>query len=347
MGAYLYWTKTAKGKSIPLDVEWKEVEQVVKCKQFIAEPVDEKDLTSPWITGRPKALKGIKKILGKSDYIANLGCNSGGANAVYWVDIVTQRPDGFVVISNITEGAKRKVESIQTAIEPDLLYPLLRGKDVKRWKAKPSAFIILPHTPQTSWQAIPEDEIKTKYPKTYLYFKRFGDVLKNRSGYNLLRKGHPFYILVDIHTETFAPYKVVWTRIAKIEAAVVSKKDDKSIIPQETITFVALDNKQEAYYLAGMVNSSSFQYAAVSYSQEGGKSMGSPHVLQNIRIPKFDPKNKLHLQLAELSEKAHDVAKTNGDTSEIENQIDDLAVEIWGLTTEELREIKFSLEELK
>ncbi|MDI6891185.1 MAG: N-6 DNA methylase [Thermodesulfovibrionales bacterium] len=221
MGAYLYWTKTAKGKSIPLDVEWKEVERMVKCMQFIAEPVDEKDLTSPWLTGRPKALKGVKRILGQSDYKAHAGV-CGWANAVYWVEIVDKRPDGLVLVSNITEGAKRKVESIQTTIEPDLLYPLLRGKDVKRWRANLSAFIILPHTPETSWQAIPEDELKTKYPKTYLYFKRFEDILKNRSGYNLLRKGHPFYILVDIHTETFAPYKVVWTRVATdIGAAVI------------------------------------------------------------------------------------------------------------------------------
>jgi len=347
MGAYLYWIKTAKGKSLPLDVEWSEVEQMVKCIQFIAEPVDEKYLTSPWITGKPKALKAVKRILGRSEYTANLGCNSGGANGVYWVEIIHNKPDGVVVVSNITEGAKRKVESIQAAIESDLLYPLLRGKDVKKWKAEPSALIILPHSPQTSWHAIPEDEIKTKYPKTYIYFKRFEDVLKNRSGYKLLRKGHPFYILVDIHTETFAPYKVVWTRIADIEASVVSKKDGKPIIPQETISLVAFNNEKEAYYLCAMINSSPFQYASISYSQAGGKSMGSPHVLENIRIPKFDPKNKLHIHLADLSEKAHKETARGNDVADIENEIDDLSAQIWGLTKEELKEIKISLEELK
>ncbi len=139
----------------------------------------------------------------------------------------------------------------------------------------------------------------------------------------------------------------MWTRVANIEAAVVSQKNGKPIIPQETISLVAFDNEDEAHYLCAMVNSSPFEYASVSYSQAGGKSMGSPHVLENIRIPKFDPKNKLHIRLAELSEKAHAIAKTDGDTSAIENQIDDLAAEIWGLTKEELREIKVSLEELK
>src|SRR2546427_9739594 len=53
-------------------------------------------------------------------------------NAVYWLEIIDRRPDGLVVVSNITEGAKRKVENVQAAIEPELLYPLLRGRDVNR-----------------------------------------------------------------------------------------------------------------------------------------------------------------------------------------------------------------------
>lgn len=132
-----------------------------------------------------------------------------------------------------------------------------------------------------------------------------------------------------------------------IEAAVISKKDGKTVIFQETITLVALDNKRQAHYLAGIVNLSPFQYTAVSYSQEGGKSMGSPHVFENIRIPKFDPKNKLHLRLAKLSEKAHEETDKGNDVSAIEKGIDELAAEIWGLTKEELNEIKISLEELK
>jgi len=142
---------------------------------------------------------------------------------------------------------------------------------------------------------------------------------------------------------------VVWTRIANIAAVVVSKYEGKPIIPQETITLVALDNRQEAYYLAGMVNSAPFQFAAISYSQAGGKSMGSPHVLENINIPKFNSKSKPHLRLAELSEKAHKAAKENDEKalSQIETEIDEVAATIWGLIKEELKEIRASLEELR
>jgi hypothetical protein len=76
------------------------------------------------------------------------GLYTGGANAVYWVDIAYKRPDGLVVVRNITEGAKVKVDEVTEPIEPDLLYPLLRGRDVQRWKAEPSAWIIVPHDPE-------------------------------------------------------------------------------------------------------------------------------------------------------------------------------------------------------
>ena len=147
MPSYLYWKKTVTGKSIAVDSSLDDVLQMMERKQFAAEPVDGKDLTSPWLTGRPKAIKAAKKILGQSEYEAHAGCYTGGANGVYWMDIMDKRPDGLVVISNIIEGAKRKVESIQMAIEPDLLYPLLRGRDVKRWQSEPSAYILMVQDP--------------------------------------------------------------------------------------------------------------------------------------------------------------------------------------------------------
>ncbi len=80
-------------------------------------------------------------MLGSSEYVAREGANTGGTNGVLWLDVVARRPDGLVVVSNITEGAKRVVENVQAVMEPDLLYLLLRGRDVDRWEAKPSAYI--------------------------------------------------------------------------------------------------------------------------------------------------------------------------------------------------------------
>jgi hypothetical protein len=344
---YTVWRKV-KGARFTYDSTLEEVTNATVRLKFVAEPVNPTDPTSPWLTARPKAIKAVRKVLGKSDYVAHAGVYTGGANAVYWVNIVLKRPDGLVVVRNITEGAKVKVDEVTEPIEPDLLYPLLRGRDVRRWKAEPSAWILVPHTVATGWQAISEEQMQRNYPRTWGYLSRFRQVLLNRVAYKLLRMGHPFYILKDISTYTFAPWKVVWTRLARIEAAVVDLHEGKPIVPQETVTLVECSSANEAHYICALVNSSPFQFAAISYSQEGGKSMGSMHILEYIRIPRFDPNNPVHLRLAELSMQAHEAARIGDEMRlrEIEAEIDRWAAKLWNLSDDELRDIQQSLAEL-
>jgi SAM-dependent methyltransferase len=350
---YASWRGRGRTVGIREDLTLEEATQITRRANFVARPVDTIDLTSPWLTGRTQAVEALHRLLGPSHYGARAGVCTW-FNAIYWVEVVAQRPDGLLVVHNVTNGAKRKVEPVQVPLEPGLLYPLLRGGDVNRWQARVSATIILPHTPETSWQALPEEELRLRYPRTYAYLARFREELLSRSGYQLLRKGHPFYILGDVHTHTFAPLKVVWPRIAaEINAAVsgVSSEstDQKPVVPQETISFVPADQPEEAHYLCAVLNSSPFNFAAQSYSQRGGKSLGSPHLLENLRVPRFEQGNSVHLRLASLSQEAHE-ATTAGDQArvkEIEEEIDQLAAELWGLTPQELLDIKRSLEELR
>jgi hypothetical protein len=346
---YTVWRKK-KGARFTYDSTLEEVINATKRLRFDAEPVDPSDLTSPWLTARPKAIKAVRKVLGKSDYVAHAGAYTGGANAVYWVNIVLKRPDGLVVVRNITEGAKVKVDEVTEPIEPDLLYPLLRGRDVQRWKAQPSAWILMVQDPKQR-QGYDEKWLQKNYPRTYGYLKRFEEVLRERRSRgvsDMLKEGAPFYTMFAVGTYTFAPWKVVWTRLARIEAAVVGLHEGKPIVPQETVTLVECSSANEAHYICALVNSSPFQFAAISYSQEGGKSMGSMHILEHIRIPRFDRKNPVHLRLAELSKQAHEAAKVGDETRlrEIEAEIDRQAAKLWGLSDDELRDIQQSLAEL-
>lgn len=349
---YNLWFKKLTGRSIATDLTLDEVNEIATYRKFYAEPVDSKDITSSWLTGRQRALKAIRKILGRSDYEAYEGCNTGGANGVYWVDIIGRRPDGLVVVANITEGAKRKVESVQAAIEPDLLYPLLRGRDVRMWRAEPSAHIIVTHKPGMKLNAITEDEMKTSYPKTYAYLKRFEKELKARAAYKRYFKSDaPFYSMFDVGDYTFAPYKVVWRYISEdFTCAVISSIDEeylgkKLLIPDHRLMVVPFEDSKGAYYLCGLLNSSPACFLVKTYVVS---TQISTHVLNNICIPKFNPDNKIHQELASLSQQAHQAA-TAGEQetpSFIKNRIDELAAELWGLTPEELKEIQESLAEL-
>jgi hypothetical protein len=353
---YTVWRKK-KGARFTYDSTLEEVRKATKRLYFDAEPVNPSDPTSPWLTARPKAIKAVRKVLGKSDYVAHAGAYTGGANAVYWVDIY-KRPDGLVVVRNITEGAKVKVQEVTEPIEPDLLYPLLRGRDVQRWKAQPSAWILMVQDPKQR-QGYDEKWLQKNYPRTYGYLKRFEEVLRERAAFKryftrkykngrIVETG-PFYSMFDVGTYTFAPWKVVWPNIASaLNAAVVGSAEGKIIVPQHIVTLVACESEEEAHYICALLNSSSANFAARAYSQEGGKSFGDPHILEHIRIPRFDPKNPVHLRLAELSKQAHEAAKIGDETRlrEIEAEIDRWAAKLWGLSDDELREIQQSLREL-
>ncbi|WP_126193857.1 hypothetical protein [Thermus scotoductus] len=347
---YTVWRKN-RGVRFTYDSTLEDVQAATRRLQFQAQPVDPDNPTSPWLTARPKALRAVRKILGQSDYEAHAGVYTGGANAVYWVEPVLKRPDGLWVVRNLTEGAKVKVEEVTETIEPDLLYPLLRGRDVQRWRAEPSAWIIIPQDPNNPSRAYPEAKLKVDYPRLYAYLKQFESVLRRRAAFQqILCKREPeFYGIMDIGHYSFSPWKVVWTRLAKIEAAVVGLHGRKPVIPQETVSLVQCDTKEEAYYIAALVNSTAFQFAATSYSQEGGKSMGSMHILEHIRIPRYQPTDPVHRRLAELSQAAHKAAQAGDEKrlEALEAEIDREAAKLWGLTEAELREIQESLRELE
>ncbi|MBM3302021.1 MAG: SAM-dependent DNA methyltransferase, partial [Deltaproteobacteria bacterium] len=160
----------------------------------------------------------------------------------------------------------------------------------------------------------------------------------------------PFYSIFDVGEYTFAPYKVVWPNIAsELACVVVSGHEGKTVVPQHIITLVATENAEEAHFVCALLNSAPVNFTVQSYSQKGGKSFGTPHVLENVRIPRYDPANSTHRRLAALSQQAHQATAT-GETARvrgIEAEIDRLAAKLWGLTETELQEIQDSLKELR
>jgi hypothetical protein len=69
---YTVWRKQGR-KRFTYDSTLEEVTNATVRLKFVAEPVNPSDPTSPWLTARPKAIKAIRKVLGKSDYEAHAG----------------------------------------------------------------------------------------------------------------------------------------------------------------------------------------------------------------------------------------------------------------------------------
>lgn len=353
---YTLWQKTAYQKSIGQDSSLVEVEMMTRRLEMQAIPVNPA-YYSPWLTAYPKASQSIKTLLNQSSTKARAGVYSGGSNGIYWIEVLQNRPDGVLVVRNITEGTKKVVESVNADLEPDLIYPLLRGTEVKRWIANSSAYIILAQDPFTR-KGIDEREMQIKYPKTYGYLKHFEQSLRKRAAfkrYYTRRSGRkiidtaPFYSMFNVGEYTLSTFKVVWHRmIAPIGAVVVGSKDGKPILPQETHAFVATESQEEAFYLAGMLNSLPFNFAAMAYSQAGGKSFGSPHILENLHVPKFDKNDKTIIAISELAKDIQsNIGSLNKEALQIkERELDEAASQLWGISTAELDEIRSSYYQL-
>jgi hypothetical protein len=349
--SYQYWKKRASGRgsAIGFDTPYEEVTaEKVTFRSWFGEPVDRENTTSPWMTARRKALKALHNVLGQSQYEAHEGSNTGGANGVYWVEIVGKRPGGLSIVANITEGAKRKAPSTQAAVETELLYPLLRGRDVARWNAAPSAHIIMAQDPATR-RGVATDVMEKEYPKVHSYLSRFEKLLRSRAALKrYFKDDDPYWSMFNVSPFTFAPWKVVWREVGhEVDAAVIGKSfvgvDKKPVVPDHTCILAECETSDEAHYLCAMLNSSPARLAIRNYIV----LHPDPHVLKNINIQKYSEKDKRHARLSELSKSAHKAAQKGhaDEVGKIEHEIDHLAAKLWGLSDDELAEIMQSLEE--
>jgi hypothetical protein len=349
------------GKKIDPNTSLEDVIKMTKHYEIAMMPLIPNDPSSPWMQVKPNIVNAIRKVTsGGQYYEAYEGVNTA-LNQIYYVKVLDRAPNGMLTIKNPHEsGQKKKVEQVETNVEPDLVYPLIRGEDVKKWYIDfKDRFIIVPHDPKTA-KPILEKDMKIRWPLTYNYLIKYKNELENRSIHKLWGKGNPFYSIYDIGTYTFSPYKVVWTRIAgaitgkaaSFACTVVEPINEKPVIPDDGIILVETKSLDEAYYIAGVLNSTIVRSIIASYTYELRQET---HIIDIIKIPKFDPNNNLHKKIAELSKRAHELAKciysnnkpddckninAKEELKKVEDGIDLAVAELYGITKEELEGFK-------
>ena len=107
---------------------------------------------------------------------------------------------------------KHSIDTVEQAIEPDLLYPLLRWSDVRRYSAVPRGYLLLSQDPEKRI-GIEEAVMRRHYPRALSYLERFRDLLTARAAYRRYQQGGTFYSMYNVGPYTMAPIKVVWRRM--------------------------------------------------------------------------------------------------------------------------------------
>jgi hypothetical protein len=242
----------------------------------------------------------------------------------------------LVRVRNIAERGKRRAAVVEHPVESDLLYPLLRWGDIDRFGARPKAWLLLAQDVETR-RGIDEARMRQQYPNAYVYLAHFRELLEGRAAYRRYQSRAAFYSMYDVGPYTLAPFKVVWRRMDRqVHAAVVEAVDDprlgrRPVIPQETCALVAVESADEAHYLCAVMNSSLVGFLVASHSVRGGKSFGSPGMLDFLRIRRYDPADATHRELTEASRKAHCLKVSGSDVAAIQDHIDRLAAQLWGV----------------
>ena len=306
---YIVWQPINGKRSFENDLN---IQQIMKYFEFVqkkAQPSDNTKLNSGWMTVENKNLEKANSVLGKSDYQARTGTFTGGANGIFWLNIL-EKNNQFVVAQNMTERAKNKMKVVKTELETEWVFPFLTGNDLEFWQYSYSKYTLCPHTADSKMYPISAKELE-KYPKTQQYFEDFKTELQERKGFTTFDKHIQianYYAIQRIGDYTFAPYKVAWRYICKdFRPAVIEYAEDvflgyKNIIPNEKIIFVGLNNKQEAYYLCGLLSTSIYRQTIESYMV--GTQI-TPSIISRLKLPKFDVQNTNHLKISSYCEQGH------------------------------------------
>jgi hypothetical protein len=226
---------------------------------------------------------------------------------------------------------KIKCPLVQLPIEEDLLFPLIRGRSVARWKYETCEHILLVQDPSTQ-RGYPENWMQQTHPLTWAYLKKFEEQLRERKAFRKFFNPDkdPFYSMYAVGDYTMAANKVAWMDISStVKATVISSMSGGGMpIPEHTVIFLATQALEEAYYVAAILNSNPVGSIISGYIVDNHLST---HPIENIIIPKFEPDNKTHACLAELSQRAHHAAANNDSkgVSVIEKAINKEVAALW------------------
>lgn len=322
----------------------------VDIEEMIAFPADKNDPASIWINSSERVASAIGVLLGSNPYKARTGVFTGGANAVYWMNITGSVGEN-VTIRNITKRAKRNVKAVTAEIEPAFVYPLVQGSDISQWSVNSRSYILCPHTAETRIYPVEERVLRAMAPRTLGYLTGFKDALDARKGFAGWEKqiqAHHFYALLRIGAYTFSKYKVAWRYIARsfITAVITSAQDDllgeKLYIPNEKIMYVGTDRKGEAYYLCGVLSSSPVSCCVACYMNP---TSISAHVLDKLRIPPYDPSDILHQRIAAICEAGHQT-KDPQERAALQAALDTAIGALYGIPDASVKVIRDTLKRL-
>jgi len=271
---------------------------------------------SPLFTGKKADYDEVAVLRGKSEYLlqAHRGTISDLAR-VFWVKVEKYSPEtNRALIRTLREDELPRAKWVEPTegawIEADVLFPLLRGREIGRYCTKPGGWYqIVPNRHYAKFET--EEEFAEKYPATYSYLLNYADMLSKRSTYKRYQSGLPIYSIFCVGDYSFQPYKVVWLeqqnpnafRAAVVTEAADSIVPNKVIVPDHKVYLASVDNLDEAHYICAFLNSHPVRTWLGGFLI--GKQIGTA-IFEYMHVPRYNAQDPDHQRLVEVSVAAHE-----------------------------------------
>ena len=253
------------------------------------------------------SLSKLKIISGQSDYKARSGVEFTPAE-VYFVEPEGKANNNFWFRNSEFKNSiykndkKYKFELETRYIKPVIKSPFIRPFEI----LKSNNYCIFPYE-ENNKNSVPLKELVKNSELLSSYLIKNRKLIQKQSKRSLMiSMGDDFYSLSKVGEYTFSPYKVVFRDNTNMCASVVLPLETpwgKQLpIPAKHSPYISMDKKgvliseDEAYYICGILNTEIVnKYFKYTFS---GRSYS---INFEIKLPKFNPKNMLQLEISKLA----------------------------------------------
>ncbi|MEI4550343.1 Eco57I restriction-modification methylase domain-containing protein [Pseudoalteromonas spongiae] len=325
-----------KSKTPSLDklnkvASYQDIEHIFEVEELIAGTVHDGSTQLTYANNRAQ-LANFGKVVGTCEYKGREGIEFF-PQELFLLNYQGKRGSNLI-FENYQGGSKskHKVPRQSVIVEPDFIYPLIRGREIKPFKVLSSGFYVPFPYEHLSRSPIVLNELNKKSKLLARYFQKNKSVIENQTGYNdkIIGKKHntEYYALARVGEYSYGEHFVCFRDNTSWAAAVVSELktawgEQKRPLFQNHAVSISQDKDgnfislEEAHYICAIFNSPSVKEFIERSSDSRSFKIRPP-----INIPPFDVKKKKHVKLAELSKKAHQLASDDSSLDEVLIDID-------------------------
>ncbi len=263
-----------------------------------------------------EALSRFGGIGGKSYYIGREGIEFYPQELMVFKKSDLPGIEGCTCLRNIqNRKSKYRVHEFDVLLETEYLHPMIKGKDITPFHVEWNNYIVpFPYESSNPKVPIKMNILAEKAPRLAKYYQENKKLILDQTGYNekiIGRDNAEFYALARVGGYSYAKNYVVFRDNTKWAAAVISEVNTDwgglkrplfqnhavSICEDIEGNYISLD---EAYFICGIMNTK----IVYEYMMQSSDSRSFP-IRPRIYIPKYDPQNTIHVEIADLCKIMH------------------------------------------